>query len=114
MISIKKRLHYYLERVGLFVFFFLIFESRAMKQDRHHPHQQSRASSHSKHLSEHPGRPWRKAPRPGRFVQSGDSSPWCQEHAEHDEDTSDNLLHVSAPRVWVIGKAESLFRPTRG
>ena len=35
--------------VGCFVFFFLIFESRAIKQDRRHPHQQSRASSHSKH-----------------------------------------------------------------
>ena len=39
-----------LSSAGLFVFFFLlIFESLAMKQDRHHPHQQSRASSHSEH-----------------------------------------------------------------
>ena len=40
-------------------------------------------------MSEHPGRLQRKVPRPSRFVQSSDSSPWCQEHAEHDEDTSD-------------------------
>ena len=62
-----------LSSAGLFVFFFLIFESRAIKQDRHHPHQQSRASSHSKH-ERHPGRPQRNCPRPSRFLQSGDSS----------------------------------------
>ena len=43
----KKRLHYR-ARVCLY-FVVLIFESRAIKQDRHHPHQQSHASSLSKH-----------------------------------------------------------------
>ena len=82
---------------GLFVFFPLILGSKTATT-----HTSSHARRHAASMSEYPGRPQRKAPRPSRFVQSGDSSPWCQEHAEHDEDTSDSPLHVYAPRVWII------------
>ena len=47
-------------------------------------------------------------------LASLECSTCCQEHAEHDEDTSDSLLHFSASLVWIIGKAEPSIRQTRG
>ena len=117
----KNRLHCHRARGCLC---FLVFESRATKQDPRHQHQQQ-TRRHTAGMSEHPGRPQKKAFSLSRLVNPAAAategpplsigcSSWCQEHAERDEDTSGSLLHVSASRALIVENAESLFRPTGG